>query len=256
MAGHLKRLFGLDDRVAVVIGAASGIGKATAMLLAEAGANVIVADRDQAGTEAVVAAVTEDGGVAEPASIDVTSEESVQALFGALDQVDVVVNCVGIYPKTAILETTTEEWDAVHAVNLKGAFLCVREAGKSMVAHGGSGSIVSVSSISSLHPAVIGNAAYGASKGGLNVLTKTAALELGPHDIRVNSVLPGGTLTEGALRPSPVPRTGPILGPGRVLMGRMAQPLEIAAGILFLATPASSYMTGQTLVLDGGFLVT
>lgn len=88
------------------------------------------------------------------------------------------------------------------------------------------------------------------------MLTKTAALEFGPHDIRVNAVLPGGTLTEGALRPSPAPRKGPILGEGRVLMGRMAQPLEIAAGILFLASPASSYMTGQTLVLDGGFLVT
>ena len=125
-----------------------------------------------------------------------------------------------------------------------------------MVADEVAGSIISVSSISSLHPAVIGNAAYGASKGGLNVLTKTAALELGPHGIRVNALLPGGTLTENAMRPSPVTRTGPILGEGRVLMGRMAQPVEMAAGILFLAAPASSYMTGQMIVLDGGFLVT
>jgi NAD(P)-dependent dehydrogenase (short-subunit alcohol dehydrogenase family) len=256
VARDLDRLFNLDGKAAIVIGAASGIGKASAKLLAEAGANVVVADCDQRGTETVASDLIQDGGSATPASVDVTSEESVQALFESQDEVDVVVNCVGVYPKTPLLETTTDEWDGVHAVNLKGAFLCVREAGRSMMTRARGGSIVNVSSISSLHPAVIGNAAYGASKGGLNVLTKTAALELGPHDIRVNSVLPGGTLTEGALRPSPVPRTGPILGAGRVLMGRMAQPLEIAAGILFLATPASSYMTGQTLVLDGGFLVT
>ncbi|BBZ70606.1 hypothetical protein MPRS_16990 [Mycobacterium paraseoulense] len=118
------------------------------------------------------------------------------------------------------------------------------------------GSIVNVSSISSVHPAVIGNAAYGASKGGLNVLTKAAALGLGPRGIRVNALLPGGTLTENALRPSPVQRSGPILGEGRVLLGRMAQPVEMAAGILCLAAAASGYMTGQTLVIDGGFLVT
>jgi NAD(P)-dependent dehydrogenase (short-subunit alcohol dehydrogenase family) len=256
VARDLDRLFNLDGKVAVVVGAASGIGKATAGLLAEAGADVIVADHDKAGADTVVSSLVGQGGQASSAGVDVTQEESVQDLFASRDTVDIVINCVGIYPKTALLETTTDEWDRVHAVNLKGAFVCIREAGKSMVAGGRGGSIVSVSSISSLHPSVIGNAAYGASKGGLNVLTKTAALELGPHDIRVNAVLPGGTLTEGALRPSPAPRKGPILGEGRVLMGRMAQPLEIAAGILFLASPASSYMTGQTLVLDGGFLVT
>ena len=166
------------------------------------------------------------------------------------------MNCVGIYPKVPILDTTLDEWDAVHAVNLRGAFLCLREAGRQMVAKGTRGSIVNVSSISSLHPSVIGNGAYGASKGGLNVLTKNAALEWGPHGIRVNTLAPGGTMTEGAMKPSPAPRSGPILQPGRVLLERFADPIEMAAAILYLVAPASNYMTGQMLVLDGGFLLT
>jgi NAD(P)-dependent dehydrogenase (short-subunit alcohol dehydrogenase family) len=256
VARALDRLFTLRGKTAVVFGAASGIGKATAGLLAEAGARVVIADRDREGADSVAKALGDGGGNVTSAYADVTEEHSVAAVFKNDDELDIVVNCVGIYPKTPLLETTTEDWDLVHSVNLKGAFVCIREAGKALVSRGHGGSIVSVSSISSLHPAVIGNAAYGASKGGLNLLTKSAALELGVHDIRVNAVAPGGTLTEGALRPSPVPRTGPILGEGRVLMGRMAEPVEMAAGIFFLASPASSYITGQLLVLDGGFLVT
>lgn len=256
MSRQIDRLFDLSGQTATVVGAASGIGKASAALLAEAGAAVTVADRDFAGAQAVAETICAAGGAAVPAEVDLTDEGSVAALFNGAGKADVVVNSVGIYPKTPLLDTTVADWDAVHDVNLKGAFLCLREAARSMVAGGRGGVIVNVSSISSLHPAVIGNSAYGASKGGLNVLTKTAALELGKHGIRVNSVLPGGTGTEGALRPSPAPRTGPILEPGRILLGRIAEPVEMAAGILFLASPASSYMTGQTLVLDGGFLVT
>lgn len=256
MPAELDRLFRLDAQRAVIVGGAAGIGRATVLLMAEAGADVIVADRDEAAAKSVSEEVIRNGGTAQSVGVDITSEDSVKELFQGVGRIDVSVNCVGIYPKTPLLETSTADWDSVHDVNLKGAFLCIREAGRAMVADEVTGSIISVSSISSLHPAVIGNAAYGASKGGLNVLTKTAALELGPHGIRVNAILPGGTLTENAMRPSPVTRTGPILGEGRVLMGRMAQPMEMAAGILFLAAPASSYMTGQMIVLDGGFLVT
>jgi NAD(P)-dependent dehydrogenase (short-subunit alcohol dehydrogenase family) len=256
MTRELDRLFRFDEKSVVVVGAASGIGKAAATLFAEAGAHVIVADRDQLGAEAVAETLKVDGGSSAAATVDVRDEQSVAALFETIGEVDVVVNCVGVYPKTPLLETTVDDWDLVQNVNLKGAFLCIREAARSMVAARRGGSIVSVSSISSLHPSVIGNSAYGASKGGLNVLTKTAALELGPHQIRVNSILPGGTATEGAMKPSPAPRSGPILNPGRILMDRIAQPVEIAAGIFFLASPAASYMTGQALVLDGGFLVT
>lgn len=161
MARDLDQLFNLSGKVAVIIGAASGIGKASAGLIAEAGATVIVADQDEAGADAVAASLVGNGGQASSVAVDVSHEQSVRDLFASLDEVDIVVNCVGIYPKTALLDTTVEEWDAVHGVNLKGAFLCVREAGKSMVAGGRGGSIVSVSSISSLHPAVIGNAASG-----------------------------------------------------------------------------------------------
>lgn len=254
-------IFGLDNRVAVVTGGNSGIGKATARLFAQAGATVVIANRNADTGEAVAAPLRDAGYRVTAVTCDVGQEASVLSLFETVDgefgRLDVLVNNAGIMPKHPFVETTAEQWDQVQQVNLRGAFLCMREAAKRMRSSGAGGRIVNVSSTSSMHPGVLGNAAYCASKGGMNMLTKSAAFDLAPDGINVNAVLPGGTETEGieALRKGPTTFSGPNTEQQRYRFNRLADPMEVAAAILFLASPAANYITGQTLVVDGGFQV-
>ena len=249
--------FRLDGKNAVVTGAAAGIGRAVAVTLAKAGARVVAADLNADGVQATVKLV---GGNAVAATCDVANEASVVALFETaartVGAVDILVNVAGIYPKTPFLETSADKWDKIQAVNLRGTFLCMREAVKRMKASGNGGSIVNISSVGSMLAVIFDAADYGASKAGVNNLTKTAALEFAADRIRVNAILPGGVATEQAAQ-SVVdrPAQGPITQPGRVPLGRIGQPEDIANAVLFLASPAADYITGQLLAVDGGFLV-
>jgi NAD(P)-dependent dehydrogenase (short-subunit alcohol dehydrogenase family) len=258
-------LFDLTGTVAVVTGGGRGIGRAVAELFAKAGARVAVADIDEAGAQVVADAIIAAGGQALAIRADVSDEASVKSMyavtverFGGLDS---VVHGAAIFPKYALLDITVEQWDRIHAVNLRGTMLVMREAIRQMKAGGRGGSIVNISSVSGERELVFHNAAYGASKAGMTNLTRVAALEFGGDKIRVNAVLPGGTATEGAISASKdmvergLELKGPITLPGRVPLGMMGAPEDVAAACLFFASPASKQITGQSLAVDGGFMV-
>lgn len=252
-------MFRLDDKVAVVTGAASGIGQGIAELFARVGAQVIVADINLQAALAVAEGIEGQGGKARAMLVDVSNEanvieafDQVIAQFGGLD---ILVNNAAIFPKRPFLEVETEFWDKLQSINLRGTFLCLREAIKHMKAFGG-GSIVNISSVSSMQAVVYHNATYNASKAGVNALTRTTALEFAADGIRVNAVLPGGVPTAGAKAASlAIEIKGSMLGQGRIPLGGMGEPQDIAHAVLFFASPASRYITGQLLAVDGGFLV-
>jgi NAD(P)-dependent dehydrogenase (short-subunit alcohol dehydrogenase family) len=250
----------LKDKTAVVTGAGAGIGQAIAQLFARAGAKVVVADINADAAESTAHAIREAGGQAVAAVADVSQDAQVAAMldraiseFGSLD---VLVNNAAIFPKKPFLEVDAAFWDKLHAVNLRGTFLCLREAIRRMQAQGRGGAIVNISSVSSMQAVVYHNATYNASKAGVNSLTKTTALEFAADGIRVNAVLPGGVLTPGAKAAGGnIELKGPIMGPGRIPLGKMGDPEDIAMAALFFASPASRLITGQLLAVDGGFQV-
>jgi NAD(P)-dependent dehydrogenase (short-subunit alcohol dehydrogenase family) len=251
----LEEMFGLAGEVAVITGAGAGLGEEIASQLARAGASVVIADVRSDAADSVASDLRSRGHVALAVEADVAEESSVIALFerveAELGGVTVLVNNAGVYPAKLLVEMSVTEWDRVQAINLRGAFLCCREAVRSLQARSRPGRIVNVSSISALHPPLMGQTAYSASKAGLTMLTKTLALEVAGDGILVNAVLPGGVMTDrrptGGLG-------GPAAQPGRWLLG-VAHPSKHAAAVLFLASPAASHMTGELLVVDGGFLI-
>ncbi len=253
----LEQLFGLEGKVALVTGGGSGIGRGAADRLAAAGAAVAIADIDAARLDRAAAQMRAAGHPAFATAVDVSQEGSVRTMvertlerFGRLD---VLVNNAGIYPTSPIAEMTAAEWDRVMAVNLRGPFLCTREAARAMRRGGRGGAIINVSSIESMHPSFVGMAHYGASKGGLNMLTRSAALEFAPDGICVNAICPGGVETEGT-RPALEAGLRETLVP-RIPLGRVAVPEDIAGAVVFLAGRAARYITGTTLVVDGGYLI-
>lgn len=257
---RLLALFGLTGKLAVVTGAGAGFGAGIAGLLADAGARVVVADRDPDAARRTADEITARGGAAHARQVDVAEEPSVVGLFDAvvqdLGEVDVLVNNVGVFPKFPLTETTLDQWDHVHHVNLRSAFLCVREAAKSMIRQGRGGRIVCVSSVASLHPATHGNAVYAASKAGLNQFARGAALDLAPHGITVNAVLPGGVRTETGTRIGAEHTiTGPATDPARFLLGWKDSTDPVAAAVLYLAAASGGHVTGHALLVDGGFLL-
>ena len=256
----VESLFNLGGRVALVTGAGSGIGRETALLLASAGAIVVAADLNEEGAQQTVAQIETAAGKSIAVKVDIGDEASIIAMFEAvharLGRLDVLVNNAGIYPKTSFVDTSAEKWDRVLRVNLRGTFLCMREAVKRMQAAGTGGSIINISSVASLQPVIFDNGDYGASKAGVNNLTKVAALEFATDRIRVNAVLPGGVATEGAAASTKVHQAhGPITQPGRMPLGRMGVAADIASAVLFFASPAADYVTGQLLAVDGGFQI-
>jgi NAD(P)-dependent dehydrogenase (short-subunit alcohol dehydrogenase family) len=237
----------------------------TAKLFAASGASVVLADIDLAAAERVAAEINGNSAKAVAITCDVSDDQQVKALFADVEKrfggVDVLANVAAYRGKHATMEMTMAEWDIQHAVNTRGTFLCLREAARLMRAGGKGGSIVNVSSVASVRPVVFPSMDYDSSKAGVNAITRQAALEFAADGIRVNAVLPGATISEGSQKMAQrqqskgVAITGPLTQPGRILMGRLANPLEQARAILFLASPASSYITGQLLVCDGGALL-
>ena len=259
-----SKLFELTEKVAVVTGGGSGIGHGIARYLAAAGARVVIADI----SPEAAARVADELNAARPESAfairtDVSDEASVAAMMRAtlerFGRIDILVNDAGIFPTRPIAEMTLPDWERVQGVNLRGTFLCLRAAALQMRKQGNGGRIVNISSIDSLHPSMVGLAHYDASKGGVNMLTRSAALEFGPDKITVNAVLPGMIATEGVAAmskgaPTTIAQTTATFG-ARTVLGRIGTPEDIAACVLFLAGDATGYITGQTLVCDGGYLI-
>ena len=237
-----------DGMVAVVTGAAGGIGTAVCRAFAAQGARVVGFDRAWAG------AAEEDGWRRE--TVDVASETEVDAAFERVAAEEgapqVLVNAAGITHRAPTVDTDTEAWDAVQAANLRSAFLCCRAAGRLMVEQG-SGSIVNISSQLAVSPPG-GRAAYVAAKAGVIGLTRTLAVEWAPHGVRVNAVAPGITRTPMISVIEDDPEASRTFA-AKIPLGRFAEPDEIAAPILFLASRAASYVVGHVLVVDGGYTV-
>ncbi len=249
----------LEGKVAIVTGAAMGMGEATAKLFAASGAKVVVADFNEAKGRAVVEAITQSGGIAHFVKVDISKSDQVAAMvketvdtFGRLD---VAVNNAALTPDDKpVAEFDEDYWDRLMAVDLKGTALCLKYELRQMIAQGHGGSIINISSVSGFRPQP-STVAYVAAKHGVNGLTKVAAMENGPHNIRVNSVAPGAIDTpmlRGALEQfglDPV-----TYAPQLSLLNRFAQPDEVAQASLWLASDQSSYVTGTTLHVDAGYV--
>jgi NAD(P)-dependent dehydrogenase (short-subunit alcohol dehydrogenase family) len=255
----LGSLVSLAGRTAVVTGGARGIGQAISRRLAEAGARVVVADLD--GSAAVQSAkeIAASGATASGRALDVTSSDDVIATADAVvaehGGLDIWVNNAGIYPALPVLDMADDDWDRVLDVNLRGAFVCSREAARRMVAAGSGGVIVNITSVSG-YRGRRGLAHYSSSKHGLRGLTRSLAVELGPRGIRVLGIAPTMVATPGteavAAQPRPVDAQPLDEVYSHLPLGRPGVPDDIARVALFCASDLASYMTGSTLAVDAG----
>jgi glucose 1-dehydrogenase len=253
MSGAAVR-YGLQGRGIVVTGAAQGIGEACARLLAADGARVALWDVDDARGQALASAL---GG--HYAHCDVASKAEVDAALAgtlaALGRIDGLVSNAGIFKAAPFLELTEADWDAVLDVNLKGSFLVGQAVARQMVAQrardGGGGAIVNMSSVNA-RLTIASIASYNASKGGIDQLTRVMALALAEHGIRVNGVAPGTIATELAAKAVLTSEEAKARIMSRTPMKRLGEPAEIASVVAFLLSDAASYVTGETVLADGG----
>jgi NAD(P)-dependent dehydrogenase (short-subunit alcohol dehydrogenase family) len=241
----------LNGKVAIVTGAAHGIGRAIAERYGAEGATVIICDVDAAGAEAAAKRITDAGCTAVVIVTDVSDKVAVDRLFDeTLDRfgaVDVLVNNAGLTnTERHFLDGDEEWWDRIHAVNLKGSFLCGLRAAKEM-ARRGEGVIINVSSGGATR-AHRGNAAYDATKGGIEALTRAMAVDLAPYGMRVNGLIPGAIDSKG-MAPDAKKERGEAIP-----MGRMGEPADMTGAAVFLASDDASYVTGHLLAVDGGIL--
>jgi NAD(P)-dependent dehydrogenase (short-subunit alcohol dehydrogenase family) len=241
----------LKNKIAIVTGAKQGIGRGIAVALAKEGANVVVADLKLEDCQTVVDELKALGVQSLAVKCDVSSKKDVDALFKkTADEfgcVDILVNNAGIFPFVAFDKITDKDWDKVMNVNLKSVFLTSQQAAKLM---GEGGRIINISSIASL-VGFEGLVHYCASKGGINAMIRALALELAPKKITVNNIAPGAIDTPGAASPEEVKNQTLKMIP----LGRYGLPEDIANAVVFLASGKSSYITGQTIVVDGGWVL-
>ena len=259
--------FSLNGKNAVVTGGAMGIGRGIVERLAEAGANVVVADMNGAAATTTASEVTaKGGGRAIALQLDCTAssagDQIVAVCTKEFGSIDILVNNAGIYPQVPMLSMDEALWDKVQAVNLKGLAFISKAVAAKMIERGTGGAIVNIASIDGIHPSMVGLAAYDASKGGVIMFTKNFALEVAPHGIRVNAVAPGAIATPGT--------AAPLEGSGmtqadleammqaftaKIPLARQGEPDDIGKVVAFLASSAAGYMTGETVVVDGGYLL-
>jgi 3-oxoacyl-[acyl-carrier protein] reductase len=241
----------LEGQVAIVIGAARGIGAAIARSLVEAGARVVIGDTEAAGE--ATAARLGGAGVARFMRMDVSLAADVEALIGKaladFGRLDILVQNAGIYPWTMIEDISPEEWDRVLAVNLKGCFLAARAA-LPIMRKAGYGRMIFTSSVTGPRVTSPGHGHYSASKAGINGFIRAAALEFAGYGITVNGVEPGNILTEGvqANRSPAFIKSMEDMIP----VGRIGRPEDVANAVLFLGLPESAFITGTTILVDGG----
>jgi NAD(P)-dependent dehydrogenase (short-subunit alcohol dehydrogenase family) len=249
--------FSLTDKVALVTGGASGIGAGIATVLAQADATVVIADIDDARAATQAAALTGAGYTAWAVHLDLADEDSI--IRGCSEVVSrygapwLLVNNAGLQDRQLLLEGTAAEWDRMNQVNGRGPFLVTREIARAMVAKEEGGRIVNIGSAALVGSIVKGLAAYVGSKGALLALSRASALELVEYGITVNTILPGGVATPGAMAAKGPPVEGP--GRRRPPLG-MCEPRDIGAAVLFFASPAARCITNQVLAVDGGFSIT
>jgi NAD(P)-dependent dehydrogenase (short-subunit alcohol dehydrogenase family) len=245
-----RRLFDLAGRHALVIGGASGIGAESAKGLADHGASVTVADVREDGARATADAIVATGGRADAFALDITDEAAVDAAMAALPALDVLVCTPAVNVRKRLLDYTVDEFERVMRLNMRGSFLVMRAAGRRMAAQG-RGSIIFFSSIRAqvVEP---GQGAYAATKAGTLQMIRALAAELGPLGVRANAIAPGVVET---------PLTAPIKNDPawyrayaeKSALGRWAQPSEMVGPVIYLASDASSFVTGTLLVVDGGW---
>ncbi len=259
--GSVADLFRLDGRVALVTGAGGAFGRAIALGFADAGASVFLTDLNRERLDETAGLVRATGARCETWVADSSSNDDVDAAFAHLDQtfnkVDILVNNAGGNPMQGRPEVfPLDVWEGVLRTNLTGYFLYARAAGKRMIDQGHGGSIVNVSSIASASSLGRGNLAYGASKSGVNQLTRELAVEWAHHGIRVNGIQPCQFLNAGwrgmVADPSKADLVQRVLS--GIPMGRMGEPREIVGPVLFLVSDAASMVTGALLPVDGGNL--
>lgn len=258
----ISQILNFSGKTAIVTGGAMGIGFGIAYRLAEAGANVIIADlNEEVGTMAVKQ-LRDSGWKAEFIKTDVADEKQVkEASDFAVSEyggIDILVNNAGIYPIIPVMQMTPTDFEKILAVNLKSVFLFTKSVTEVMIKQGKGGKIINITSIDALHPSSVGLAVYDASKHGLWGFTKNTALELAPHNIQVNAIAPGGITTPGTgAGASPTPEMEAILKKflEKIPMKRMGDPDDIGKVALFLASDLASYITGSQVVVDGGVLL-
>jgi gluconate 5-dehydrogenase len=253
----MTSLFDLTSKVAIVTGAGAGLGVTFSTALAEAGASVVCADINGENAEKTAADLTGQGfkavGVAANVANEVEVEAMVQTAVDSFGGVDILVNNAGIAAVGPAEETTLDDWQRVVDVNLTGVFLCAKAAGKAMMKTGRGGRIINIASIlGAVGSQPVSAASYAATKGAVVNLTRDLAIHWAPHNIRVNALGPAyfpsemtaGLMADPAMLAAVEQRTP---------MGRVGRPEELKGPIVFLASDASSYVTGQTLYVDGGW---
>ena len=255
-----------ERETVLVTGAGSGIGRATAIAMAEAGRNVACADINLEAAETVAATARQLGVEAMALKADVGDvseiDQMIAAVVAKFGGLDVIVNNAGVTRAAYIMDLTEQDWDWMHRVNAKGVFFCLQTAARQMIAQGGGGRIINIASIAGRGYAGTSNAAYAASKGAVISLTKTAAQQLACHDINVNAVCPGVTSTalsqanltvraeqEGVTVAEMTKRRAAMIP-----IGRANDPEDIAAMVVFLASPGARNITGQSYNVDGGIV--
>jgi NAD(P)-dependent dehydrogenase (short-subunit alcohol dehydrogenase family) len=255
-----RKLFDLSGRVAVVTGGNRGLGRAMATALADAGASVAIMARNEAKNHEVVAELKAMGVPALALKVDLMKREGLKPAMDEVERtlgpVDILVNNAAFAILKGVLDHTADDWDQVIATNLNACFILAQIAAKSMIARKSGGKIINVSSIAGNFGSPV-FPSYAVAKGGLQQLTRCLAIELAPHNIQINSLLPGWFSTDMTdwIRNWPEWKEGLKEMIQRTPRGRFGEPDELAGSIVFLASNASNHMTGAELVIDGGFSV-
>src|SRR6202521_2159799 len=255
----------LSNQVALVTGAGQGIGKAAALALAAAGANVVVTDINGASVQETAAAIVATGRRALAIQADAGDTREIDRMVAeavaSFGKIDILVNNAGVTRRAHIMDLTEDDWDRIFRVNAKGVFFCLQRVAREMIPRR-SGTIINIASIAGKGYAGTSNAIYAASKGSVISLTRTAALQLAPHDINVNAICPGITVTalseanvavrardEGLSLEEMTRRRNAVIP-----LGRPNEPEDLAALAVFLASPGARNITGQSFNVDGGII--